>query len=84
MSRHLMHTSFLLALLSITSYVTISLKFSVLIANSPFFFSSKKYLTQKNVVEKVSANLSQGKVCFIFYTLRHMILMKCISILNAT
>lgn len=47
-----------------------------------FFFSSKKYLTQKNVVEKVSANLTQGKVGFIFLyfaSLLH-ILMKCISI----
>lgn len=34
-----------------------------------FFFSSKKYLTQKNVVEKVSANLTQGKVGFIFFIL---------------
>lgn len=28
------------------------------------FFFSKKYLTQKNVVEKVSTNLSHGKVFF--------------------
>lgn len=30
----------------------------------PIFLFSKKYLTQKNVVEKVSTNLSQGKVRF--------------------
>lgn len=27
-------------------------------------FLSKKYLTQKNVVEKVSSNVSQGKVSY--------------------
>lgn len=31
------------------------------------FLCSKKYLTQKNVVEKVSTNLSQGKVRFYIY-----------------
>lgn len=74
-----------MALLFITTHVTVCLKFTVLTFNSPFFFSSKKYLTQKNVVEKVSANLSQGKVRFIFlYFASHMVLIKCISILNAT
>lgn len=31
---------------------------------SQIFLCSKKYLTQKNVVEKVSTNISQGKVSF--------------------
>lgn len=76
-----------MALLFITTYVTICVKLTVLTFNSPFFFSSKKYLTQKNVVEKVSANLSQGKVRFIFLyfaSLLHMVLIKYISIVNAT
>lgn len=41
------------------------------------FFCSKKYLTQKNVVEKVSANVSQGKVriyLFLFTVMSFVIL----------
>lgn len=38
------------------------------------FLCSKKYLTQKNVVEKVSTNISQGKVSFIFVIIFHQLI----------
>lgn len=49
-------------------FLNIYLKFAQI------FLYSKKYLTQKNVVEKVSTNVSQGKVFFlIFISILHRI-----------